>query len=419
MLLDIFEEHLEEADFLFQQRVSALSDRSYNLNDLAQIEERLLAHLDGLVLGESPAWKLLEPKLAGDAAGEVFAAAFTALESSNLKQIAILEARLPEAEGSVLDGIRQALYHAPTADIERILRPCLVHERGPLRATALDVIGFRRRALDPSFLRAGLRERDSCVVVAAAKAAGQLRITGLKGDVEEALENDTTEVRLAAIQAGLLIKSEKALHRCRKEVQDQTEGAAEAILLLGSAGHLEDGSLLLNALSHTRLARSAVRALGLLGFMAAGEALVSHLAHPQLGRLAGEALSTLTGLNLEKEGLAIAPTDSSPSPPSPDLHEGSEGEDEGFQPDPDESLPIPDLEKAADGWRKNASRFAKKGRYRNGQPYSLDVLMDRLKTGTLPERHAVAFELALMDPSRPFLETRAFSARQKKEMVGW
>ncbi|MBI3597287.1 MAG: hypothetical protein HY203_09065 [Nitrospirae bacterium] len=49
ILLDILEEHLEEADFLLQQRENALSNRVYNLDDLAEIVERLVAHLAAAV----------------------------------------------------------------------------------------------------------------------------------------------------------------------------------------------------------------------------------------------------------------------------------------------------------------------------------------------------------------------------------
>jgi hypothetical protein len=46
ILLDILEEHLEEADFLWSHRQAALTDRGSTLHRLPEIEERLLAHLD-------------------------------------------------------------------------------------------------------------------------------------------------------------------------------------------------------------------------------------------------------------------------------------------------------------------------------------------------------------------------------------
>ena len=40
ILLDILEEHLEEVDFLWQQREHALSNRVYHLDGLAELEEQ-------------------------------------------------------------------------------------------------------------------------------------------------------------------------------------------------------------------------------------------------------------------------------------------------------------------------------------------------------------------------------------------
>jgi len=88
ILFDILEEHIEEADFLWQQRANALASHDYTLDELAEVEERLLAHLDGLVLGEKAAWGLIEPKLMGGGeVGEVFAAAFVALDSGDSARV--------------------------------------------------------------------------------------------------------------------------------------------------------------------------------------------------------------------------------------------------------------------------------------------------------------------------------------------
>ncbi|NKE72410.1 TIGR02270 family protein [Candidatus Manganitrophus noduliformans] len=408
ILLDILEEHLEEADFLFQQRTNALADRAYDLDGLAELEERLLAHLDGLVLGGKEAWALLEPKLAGGALGEVFAAAFVALESGDPARIELLQKTFGGAEGPVLDGIRHALRHTSSPEIEKIVRPLLDNEKGAVRAAAIDVISFRRMSLETGLLQAGLREKDPLVASAAANAVGRLRIAGLKYEVEAALESDAVPVRLEAIRAGLLLKSEKALSRCRKAVQERGEEGGEAILLLGLLGHPEDGPRLVNALGEAALARNAVMSLGLLGRAAGIDALIQCAADPKLARLAGEAIRTMTGVDLEKENL-VAPKAEADAKP--------EAEDE-FEDGPDEGLPIPDPVKLEGWWRKSISRFDKKTRYRKGQPYSPQRLIELLHTGTLPERHHAALELALIDPSRPPFETQAFAARQRKETAG-
>lgn len=410
ILLDILEEHLEEADFLFQQRKNALGDRVYTLDDLAELEERLLAHLDGLVLGGKEAWALLAPKLAGGEVGEVFAAAFVALASGDPARIELLQKTFGGAEGPILDGIRHALRHTPFPEIEKIVRPFLNSEKGAVRAAAIDVISFRRMPLEIGLLQAGLQSKDPLVVAAAANAVGRLRIAGLKYEMEGALESDAAPVRLEAIRAGLLLKSEKALSRCRKAVQERSEEAGEAILLLGLTGHPEDGALLVHSLTEATLARNAITSLGLLGRAAGIDALIQCTADPKLARLAGEVIRTATGIDLEKEKL-VAPKENP-------AEAQSKPEEDDFEDDPDEGLPVPDPVKLEGWWRRNVSRFDKKGRYRKGQSYGPQILIELLRSGTLPERHHAAVELALIDSTRPLLETRDFAARQRDESAG-
>lgn len=409
ILIDILEEHLEEADFLWQQRENALGDRAYDLDGLAELEERLLAHLDGLVLGGKEAWALLEPKLAGGEVGEVFAAAFVALESGDPERVELLQKTFGGAEGPILDGIRHALRHTPSPEIEKIVRPLLDNEKGAVRAAVIDVISFRRLPLETRLLQAGLQEKDPLVASAAANAVGRLRLADLKNGIEGALESDAASVRLEAMRAGLLLKSEKALSRCRKAVQERVEEGGEAILLLGLLGHPEDGPLLVNALGEAALARNAVMSLGLLGRAATMEALIQCTADPKLARLSGEAIRTLTGVDLEKEKLVTPPEAKAKM---------EDGEDK-LEADPDEGLPVPDPAKVDGWWRKNASRFDKKARYRKGQPYSPQKLIELLHTGTLQERHHAAMEWALIDPSLPLLEMHAFATRQRKETAGF
>jgi uncharacterized protein (TIGR02270 family) len=405
ILIDILEEHLEEADFLFQQRENALSDRVYDLDGLAELEERLLAHLDGLLLGEKEAWKLLEPKLAGGELGACFAAAFVALESGDATRIALVQKTFFEAEETVLEGIRHALRHT-SVDVEKMIRPLFNSGQGAVRAAAIEVAGFRRMPLETKLLHAGLTGKEPLVIAASLTAVGRLRIFDLKNEVETLLESDAPPIRLAALRAGRLLNSEKALIRCRKSVLEQSEEAGEALFLLGLAGRAEDGSLLVNAVNGGGLARNAVTSLGLLGRVAAVDILIQCLADSKLARLAGQAICTLTGVDLEKEKLV-----------APKAEAQTEADEDDFEVDPDEGLLIPDPAKMESWWRKNASRLDKKIRYRKGLPYSPPLLIDLLRAGTLPERHHAAMELVLSDPARSFLETHAFAGRQGREMA--
>lgn len=82
-IMGIFEEHLSEADFLQSRWEQALRSPRYDLEETAALEERLLAHLDALVLGREPvAEALLKPALEGENLGEIFCAAFASIAES-------------------------------------------------------------------------------------------------------------------------------------------------------------------------------------------------------------------------------------------------------------------------------------------------------------------------------------------------
>ena len=72
MILDILEEHIEEADFLFCQRQLAFGMLDLNGEDLAEMDERLRAHLNGLLLSQDAAWDFVRDFLTTGSAGEAF-----------------------------------------------------------------------------------------------------------------------------------------------------------------------------------------------------------------------------------------------------------------------------------------------------------------------------------------------------------
>ena len=134
--------------------------------------------------------------------------------------------------------------------------------------------------------------------------------------------------------------------------------------------------------------------------------------------VAGEAIARITGLSLEKELLvATAPAPSTPKAAINSKPQKGADDKDAFADDPDEGLPMPDPAKLASWWRTNAVRFNKTMRYRNCQPHSRQILIDILHHSTLPDRHHAAFELALLEPTSPVLETHSFADRQRRELA--
>jgi uncharacterized protein (TIGR02270 family) len=412
ILVDILEEHLEEADFLWQQREAALDSRDYDLAELAELEERFLAHLDGLGVGGKEAWKLLLPKLEEGEEGETLAAALVGLESGRRERIdAVLDA-FSGAGDDLPAGLVAAWRHTTYPGANPFLESQLESASAAVRAAATEALGFRRAPVAPARLTALLGDDDPRVVAAAVRTAGRLRLDQLMGPVGEVHESTADpSVRGEAWETGLLLGSGRCLSGCRRAVSERGDQAARAITLLGLGGRPEDRSLLESALGQPALARAAVLALGLLGDPAAVEPLIRCAAETDLARLAGEALSRITGVHLSEAGLEAEAAEAETVVPPDDT-----GDEEEYVEDPDEGLPRPDPQKLEAWWGENGSRFDEKVRWRLGRPHDAELLIEILRQGSMADRRFAAFELALADASGSYPECSAFCARQHREL---
>src|SRR5690606_24877313 len=73
-LRSLHEEHLEEISSLYERRIGLLDDVEIDEEDIVDLEARLEAHLDALVVGAEPALELCAERALECDAGELFAA---------------------------------------------------------------------------------------------------------------------------------------------------------------------------------------------------------------------------------------------------------------------------------------------------------------------------------------------------------
>src|SRR4051812_3148663 len=78
-IADILVEHYEELDFLWSQRRAALRSPLYTWRELHMLEERIEAHVQGLLVVGDNLPGFLQEKLDGAEADAVFAAAYPLL----------------------------------------------------------------------------------------------------------------------------------------------------------------------------------------------------------------------------------------------------------------------------------------------------------------------------------------------------
>ncbi|AEI68537.1 TIGR02270 family protein [Corallococcus macrosporus] len=411
--IDVIEEHFSEAAFLYSQWERALRGANSTLEETALVEERLLAHLDGLVLGGAPiAETMLGPALDGGEPEEVFCSVFASIAESPPAALEVVLALAPVAPPRVLASLRRALELSSRTGLDASLVPLLMAPEASVHALALEVHSFRG-AVPRGVALELLDQADGRVVAAALRGLGSLeRDTGHR-ELRRLLDDARPQVRLAAIESGLLSGVREAWDACRQEARGGGEGAASARVLQALCGDDEDVERLV-ALSANEVFRAdTVWALGFTGRVAAVEACLELMGQdPSVARLAGEAFSAITGLMLT-DTYVMAAEEGDSLPP---LEEDDLDADLSFH--EEDNLPVPDRAAVADWWLRARQEFSRSGRYLGGKPFSGAALLDALARGPMRRRHVHARELALRTQGLHDVQTRAFTARQSAELVG-
>jgi len=146
---EILQQHFDELQFLWGQHRAALRSPEYKLSDLRRLEERIEAHLDGLLVPGERVIPLVKGGLAGEDPLQAFAAAYVLLRLNRenaTKQV--LDAFL-NAQGPALEGLRDALCHSPITEILPSIRGAFTSAPAPIAVAAAEILAFHAR-LDPN-----------------------------------------------------------------------------------------------------------------------------------------------------------------------------------------------------------------------------------------------------------------------------
>jgi uncharacterized protein (TIGR02270 family) len=404
---DIYEEHLNEAGWLWGNWEQALDSAVYALGDVAVgPEERLLAHLDGLVLGGlAVAQKLLLPALAGDDRGESAAAAWALVQAEDADHQDAVIAMLASAEPPTQTAIGRALYLAPRADVSRLI-PLFNSGPPPLRAIIFDVFatrepGWVREHIDPA-----MRSGQPQLVAAALRAIRNFHEREFLAYVDLASQSDDIKVRLEAMRTGLAFAVNTAWNECRTFAGGMGELCRLPLGLLATSPDPSDRAFVRGKAQDADAGMHALWALGFAGDADSADVLVQAMADEKMSRLAGEAFSAITGLSIAGEFAKPGETQ------GPDAEEVAD-EDPPPAVHPEDFLSEPRVEKVKKWWDKERRRFVPGTRYIAGQPRSPATLRTAFLTAGTWRREVLLIEMAASVANLPKVRP------PKVDLKGW
>lgn len=407
---EIVSQHAEEAAFLWLLRSNAVRQPHYALKDLAKLDDRVEAHLDGLRVAGEPGWELCKAALGNEEAGEIFAASVMAVESgieARVQAVLDIVTDKPELINGMVSALGWVTFEQASPHIQRFLSSHVHLHR------QIGLAGCAVHRVDPKqALTQAVTSRNLALRVRALKAVGELGRRDLLGAVQQNLQAEDESVRYWAAWSGALLGEPSAIPVLHRLVESGHPQREQACAMAIRRTPVEQGHAWLKALAGSPYTlRLAIQAAGVLGDPVTVPWLIQQMVNPIVARVAGESFSSITGLDLayddldtdKPEGFMAGPTDNP--------------EDENVDMDADEDLPWPHPQLIETWWATHRLEFANGTRYLLGKTMAIDLLTEALTNGKQRQRRAAAIELAIRQPGRPFFNCSASGFRQQKLLV--
>ena len=383
-IADLLQLHAEELGFLWGQRREALGSRKHTLREYGELNERIEAHLQGLlVAGPVELTHWLQPQLGGSDRDEVFAAAYALLRLAEADSTHKVVVEFSRAAGPALAGLRDALSIAPHALFAAEMQSALDQAK-PTTAVAAAVVLANHRLLagaSPRLARL-LEDPDAGVCELAWRAAtvadAVAPLSAPKRPFNHALAHAAPGVRSAGWAAAAWSGQTRAMPLLR---QLAAGGDAPSLHWLAVLGGEEDVPLVQKAALDTPDVAARCALLARFGHPSALNALLHWMAGDDiaLAAAAGEAFTRITGAEVRGQRRQL---------PVPD------GADE-FSREMAPEVWLPDVPKARALLERHGAEWAAGPRWCNGARLDGEHPRERLTQLDLEARWDVAARAAL------------------------
>ena len=410
----VLAQHLDDAVSLRAVRSVVLREPHVKLKDLARVDERLLAHLDGLSIAGDDGADLSRTALELPGVGQLFVACVLAIErrdTTAIEQLLSLLEAVPDAPRA----LSSAFGWVAAPQLRGLTAPLLTSP-SPQRRW-LGLVACAQHRVDPgAALTQALQDADPRVRTRALQAAGELGRTDLLASCLAQLNdandtNDTQEaIAMSAVRCAVLLGDRnEAVQRLRKQALAPGPHRLEALAVtLFITDAYAARALIRQLATEGADTRTMIRAAGWSGDVQVMPWLFKQMESKPHARLAGEAFSFITGVDLAWNHLHRDAPQSEPPGPNDDPSDPDVSLDE------DENLRWPDLPKIAAWWQKNQERFKPGARYFLGAPPTSAHCVQALRNNTQRQRMAAADYLSLLNPGSVLFNCAAPAHRQQR-----
>ena len=291
-------QHAEESAILRRVRSALVRAPHVKVHQLRRLDDRIVAHLDGLAVAGGFGWKLCEAALEKPGVGEVFAATVRAIEEKNAAGIDKLVA-LAEAVPESHPGLISAFGWVSAQFMKGTIKDLLASSNAFRREVGIAACAMHRA--DPgAALGAALADGNARLRARGLRVAGEGGRRDLLAACVKALADEDAACRFWAARSAVLLGERDAAIRVLRGMALQAgPHRGSALQCLVKAVDVAQAHALLKSLAQD----AANRRLPIQGAGIAGDPhyvpwLIKQMEDLKLARLAGESFSMITGLDL-------------------------------------------------------------------------------------------------------------------------
>ena len=398
---DVYEQLAADASFLWLLRSMAVNHPHYSAGDVCELEQRIEAQLNGLLVSPEQAWDVCSEIMDLEDAGDVFVTAILAFHSLDPKKIQYaVDAGL--ANEQALPGLISALGWLPGKLCHSWIKQFFSSKNFDHKYLAMAACSVRRD--DPLNYLTVILQREDCVAhdrlyARALRLIGELKRHDLLPALHTARASENPRSVFWANWSATLLGDQSAIANLKPFVLEPGPHQFNAIALAFRALPIKEAREWINDLARSPDAiRCVIKATATLGDPHAVAWLIGQMQAPELARLAGEAFTFITGMDLDENNLALD------EPPNLDAFQPNDDPaDDNVDMDEDENLPFPDVDKVISAWQKHQHQFTLGQRYFMGKVIEEGSLEQVFSTGHQRQRCAAALELALLQPNNLLL----------------
>ena len=404
----IVNQHVDDTAFLHAMRMTLARAPHARLKDLGRFDDRLAAHIDGLLVSGEKAWKSCTAALAASTASTLFTAAVLAIEDrakDRLNQLYALTEAVPDTQS----GLVSAFGWVEQRQLRGTVVSLLASSNAYLRLLGIKVCAIHR--VDAGQIRDAITEASNFSLCATAlRTVGELGRRDLLPQCIRMLDAEDSACRFWAAWSAVLLGNRSAGLKCLMDMSEIPEPLRLRAfrLLMQTMDQHDAHAWLSNCAKTPENLRFLIEGAGIVGDPSYLPWLIQQMTNPKTARLAGEAFSLITGLDLVNSDMERKPPDGGDAGPTDDP------EDPNVETDPDDGLPWPDPNRISRWLEVNGSRFESGTRYFLGAGVTRENCIMALKDGYQRQRILAAHYLCLLEPGTVLFEWRAPAYRQQR-----